>query len=210
MRRAAPRVLMSLSTVRPVSGQRNRSVFSSLSISILEANITSRRLGDRRAKRARRIDQILLLAAIAEEVEGEDAFAIGGALQHLWMAQRANGVVKAGLPMLLHTGARKVVILRMALVVLGAIDQVHNVVDFVITKRMQELRLGAVAQRLGKLREQGGKRPAQPLNAFEAISPGAGPTRKLDFLLTSCHLCQGARQFAARVPQIHLKCQSVK
>jgi hypothetical protein len=76
-----------------------------------------------------------------EEVEGEDAFVIGGALQR----SRANGVVLAGAPVFLHTCAREVVILGIALVVFGAVDQMHNVVDLVITKRLELLRLSTFA-----------------------------------------------------------------
>jgi hypothetical protein len=47
-----------------------------------------------------------------EKVEGEDALVIGGPLEHPRMAQRANGVVAAGAPMLPHAGAGDVTALK--------------------------------------------------------------------------------------------------
>jgi len=55
-----------------------------------------------------------LFAAVVGEVEGEDSFVIRGTLKRSRMAQRANGAVIAGAPVLLHAGAREVVVLRVA------------------------------------------------------------------------------------------------
>src|SRR3989442_15988395 len=97
---------------------------------------------------------------------------VRGALEHFRVAQGTNGVVIAGAPGLLHAGARKLIILRMALVVLAAVDQLHDVVDLVIGGRSQQLRLRAVLQRLGELLEQVGHRPAHPLGIFEGVRAG--------------------------------------
>src|SRR5580704_8797288 len=85
----------------------------------------------------------VLFTAILGQIEGEDAFVIRRALEHFRMAQGANGIVIAGAPVLLHAGAREVVILRMALVVPGAVDQVHDVVNITIADRPEQLRLWA-------------------------------------------------------------------
>src|SRR5258708_40305790 len=85
--------------------------------------------------RGEALPKSLLFAAVGGEVEGEHALVIRGALKAFRMAQRANGVVIASPPVLLHPGARKVVILRMALVVLGAVDQVPDVVNLMIAAR---------------------------------------------------------------------------
>src|SRR5580704_8512860 len=151
-----------------------------------------------------------LFAVVVGEVEGEDAFMMSGALKHFRMAQRANGVAIAGAPVLLHAGARKIVVLRLALVVLGAVDQVHDVVDLMIAKRLEQPRLGAVPQRVGEFLEQVGKSPAQALDMFEAIGAGAGTTRILNFLLAGYHVRDGERQFATCIPQVDLECQSVE
>src|ERR1700722_12671775 len=97
----------------------------------------------------------------------------------------------------------------MALVILGAVDQMHNVVDLAIDKGAQQLRLGAVAKRLRELLEQVGKGTPNLLDAFDVIGAGAGTTRILDFFLASRHLCESGWQFAPRIPEIDLECQSV-
>jgi hypothetical protein len=90
-----------------------------------------------------------LFAAVAKEIEREDALMIRGALKHFRMTQGANCVTRACAPVLLHAGAREVVILRMALVVPGAVDHVRDVVDFMIAYRPEELRFRAVPQIVG-------------------------------------------------------------
>src|SRR5580692_1710274 len=90
-------------------------------------------------------DATVLCTAVVGEVEGEDAFAIRGAFKNFRMAERANGIMMTGAPVLPHAGAREVVILRMALVVSGAVDEVHDVVDLMIADRPEELCFGAVA-----------------------------------------------------------------
>jgi hypothetical protein len=52
-----------------------------------------------------------LFATVTREIEGGDAFVIGGTLEHLRVAQRTNGVVIAGAPVLHHAGTRELVIL---------------------------------------------------------------------------------------------------
>src|SRR5258707_6841222 len=68
----------------------------------------------------------------------------------------------------------------MALVVHGAVDQMHDVEDLVITICLKQLRLGAVLQILGELLEQICQGPAQPLDVFEVIGAGAGTAGVLD------------------------------
>src|SRR5271170_6735063 len=146
-----------------------------------------------------------LFAAVVEQVEGADAFVICRPLKHFWRAQGANGVVIASAPMLLHAGAREVVILRMTLVVLGAVNQVNDVVDLVIADRPEQLRLCAVLETLRELLEQVCHGPAQPLGIFKAIGAGAGTTRVLDFLFAGRYFRQSVRQLATRTPKIYLE-----
>ena len=67
-----------------------------------------------------------LFAAVAKEIEREDALMIRGALKHFRMTQGANGVPIACAPVLLHAGAREVVVLRVTRVVSGAVGQVRS------------------------------------------------------------------------------------
>src|ERR1700733_638000 len=46
------------------------------------------------------------------------------------------------------------------------------------------------------------------MDVFEVIGAGAGTTRILDFFLAGCDLRDGAWQFAPRIPEIELECQS--
>jgi hypothetical protein len=48
------------------------------------------------------------------------------------MSEGARCVVVAGTPMILHAGARELVILRVSLISLGPVDQLHKVVNFAI------------------------------------------------------------------------------
>src|SRR5271169_251367 len=116
------------------------------------------------------------------------------------MTQSANSVVIAGAPVALHADAREVVILRMALVVPGPVDEVHEVVDSMINYRPEQLHLWAVLQVLGELFEQIRHGPAEPLDVFEAIGAGPGSTGILDFLFAGRHFRHGARQLAVRTP----------
>ena len=85
----------------------------------------------------------------------------------------------------------------------------HDVVDLVIAICLQQLRLGAVLQILGELLEQICQRPAQALDVFEVIGAGAGAAGVLDLLLPGRYLCDGARRFATRIPEIDLERRSV-
>ena len=69
------------------------------------------------------------IATIVSEVEGAYAFPVR-TLQNLGVTQCAPRVVVAGAPMLLHAQPRELVVLGMALVIPGAIDQMNDAVDF--------------------------------------------------------------------------------
>ena len=84
------------------------------------------------------------------------------ALQHLGMTQRAHHVAVAGLPVLLHRAARELVVLRRALVALGVIDQVDDVVDLLVGLLASSSASG-VCRSPRSLCEQPGGRAAQQL-----------------------------------------------
>jgi hypothetical protein len=65
------------------------------------------------------------------------------------MAERAHRIVITGAPMILHRQARKLVVLRVAFVVLRPIDQMDDVVDFVAGGGVQHFHVVVLAQILG-------------------------------------------------------------
>ncbi len=90
--------------------------------------------------------------------------------------------------MLLHALMRELVILRWPLIVLGAVDQVHDVVDLSIAHVSQQCGLRAAAEIVRQLVKQIGSGAAKPLNTLEGVGAGAGATGILDVLLTRRHL----------------------
>src|SRR5260370_42476527 len=115
--------------------------------------------------------------AILCKVEGENTLEALGALEHLRMAQRAHRVAVAGAPVILHACPRELVILRVAFVFLGPVDQLHEVVDLMISDPVQYAELRAVLQLLGQLLEKARQSIPQLLHGLEPIGIGAGPPR---------------------------------
>src|SRR6516225_5992428 len=85
-------------------------------------------------------------AAVKCEIEREDPVRAVRALQYLGMAERAHRVIVARSPMLLHSPPREFVVLSVALVILGAIDQLDQVVDFLVRLCCEEIGLGGLKQ----------------------------------------------------------------
>src|ERR1700756_112415 len=75
-------------------------------------------------------------AAVPFEIECEDAVRRRGTSQRLGVPQRPDGVVISGAPMVLHRKTGKLVVFRVILVVLRAIDQLNDVVDLVAGDRL--------------------------------------------------------------------------
>src|SRR5215831_10159476 len=67
-------------------------------------------------------------AASLREIEGEHTFQMARPLKHLLMPQRAHRVVVSGAPVILHREPRELVVLRVAFVMLRAVDEVHDIV----------------------------------------------------------------------------------
>lgn len=95
--------------------------------------------------------------------------------------------------MLLHALTREFVILRWPLIVLGAVDQLHDVVDLSINRVSQQCGLRATAEIVRQHVKKIGRGAAKPLYTLEGVGPGAGATGILDVLLTRRHLRQVAR-----------------
>src|SRR5215475_6975964 len=73
--------------------------------------------------------------AITGKVEDGEFLAIAGALEHLGMAQRADGVVVAGTPMLHHGHPGELIVFRVAFVASRSIDEMHEVVSAALRGR---------------------------------------------------------------------------
>jgi hypothetical protein len=80
----------------------------------------------------------ILLTSIYGEIESEDAFVVGRPPNHFRMAQGMDRVVIPSPPMLFHALTREFAILRWPLIVLGAVDQLHDVVDLSINRVSQQ------------------------------------------------------------------------
>src|SRR3981189_858602 len=109
------------------------------------------------------------------------------------MAQGTARVIIPGPPMLLHALTRELVVLRWPLVVLGAVDQVHDVIDFSITHISQHCRLRATAKIARQLVKQIGGGAANPLYTLKGVGAGASATCICDVLLTPPPPPHGAR-----------------
>src|SRR5581483_9535891 len=147
--------------------------------------------------------------AIAFEIEGEDAVCARRASQHLRMAQRAQGVMVACTPVILHRQTRELVVLGMPLVVLRPVDQVDDVVDLLTRHRLQDLQVLGLIDIVGKRAHQGGKRTLNPVHVLELISARPGSAGKLNLFLTGRDFGDVSRKLAARAPEIDLKCQRI-
>ena len=73
-----------------------------------------------------------LFAALHRKVECIDTFVIFRTLKHLAMTQCATCIVVTSAPMLPHAQSRELVVLGMAFVIFGAIDQMDDVLDFAL------------------------------------------------------------------------------
>src|SRR5262249_55404851 len=88
-------------------------------------------------------------AILFGEIEGKDTVRSVRALQHLRMTKRADCIVVTGLPVLLHRAAGKLVILGATFIILGAVDELYEIVDLLIRKLRQPLGLRRLQQVLG-------------------------------------------------------------
>src|SRR5262249_53263328 len=89
-------------------------------------------------------------AILCGEIEGKDPIHSVWALQHLRIAKRANRIAVAGLPVFLHRAPGKLVILGGTFIILGAVDELDKIVDFVIRELRQPLGFRRLQQVLGK------------------------------------------------------------
>src|SRR5215469_3563268 len=71
-------------------------------------------------------------ALLRRQVKGEDAVQLFWALQHLREAERTRCIVVASLPVFFHRPARKLVMHRGSFVSPRAVDELDDVVDFLV------------------------------------------------------------------------------
>ena len=88
-------------------------------------------------------------ALLFVEIEGKDSLHSVGALQHLRIAKRANRIAVASLPVLLHRAAGKLVIFGNTFIILGVVDELDKIVDFLIRELCQPLGFRRLQQVLG-------------------------------------------------------------
>src|SRR6267378_4749147 len=143
--------------------------------------------------------------SVLREIESHDALDVVRPCKHLGMAQGADRIVVPCLPVVLHAEAREFVVLRVPLVLLGAIDELDKVVYLPGGVRLEECHLRAVAELLGELLQQPRDGIPQLLRVFEPVRVAARATRILNLLLPRHHLADGARQRPARAPQVDLE-----
>ena len=148
-------------------------------------------------------------AILFGEIEGKDSVYSVWALQYLRMAKRTNGIGVAGLPMLLHRTAGKLVIFGATFIILGAVNQLYKILDFLIRVLRQQFDLRRLQQVLRQLLKEFRHCPASQLHLLELIGCGPRAAGKPNLFVTKFNLHQVARQFAARAPQIDLKNESV-
>lgn len=90
-----------------------------------------------------------------------------GASKNFGMAKRADGIVMSRAPMVLHRQPRKLVILRVAFVVLCPVDQVDDVVDLVAGDRLHDLQIIILLKIGRKSAQQGGNGTLNPMHTLE-------------------------------------------
>jgi hypothetical protein len=117
------------------------------------------------------------------EIERANAYQLAGALQNLGVAEAANRIGIAALPVLHHGTARKLEILGDALGVVRVIDEVHDIADLVVSLLLQHFHVFLLAQLGRKLLDEIGDRKPELLCLFVLIGRGPGAAGELDFLL---------------------------
>src|SRR5262245_30835529 len=102
-------------------------------------------------------------AILCGEVEGKDPIRSVGALQHLRIAKRANRIAVTSLPVFLHRTAGKLVIFGGTFIILGVVDELDKIVNFLIRELRQPLGFRRLQQVLGKFFEYFRRCPASHL-----------------------------------------------
>src|SRR5262245_1712046 len=164
----------------------------------------------RSSRYARCRPSVRLFATVDGKVEGRHSSAVRRPFQRLGMPQCADRIVVSGIPVVGHAGAGKLVVLGLNLVVLRAINQVHDLVDLAIRDSPKKLAVLGLEHFRWDLVEDVGQRDPNTLNLLELIGVGPRPARILNLLLPRQDVVEIARQLAARAPQVDLEYERVQ
>ncbi len=143
-------------------------------------------------------------------VEGANAFHLVGTLHDLGVGNGANDILVPGGPVLLHGPAGELVVLGDAFVVFGVVDQLHDIADFLVSLRREQLHFRTVQQFSRKLLEEAGEGYAKLLRPFVLIGCCPRSTGELNFLKPHFGFAEIQRQFTACTPEIDLEGQCVE
>src|ERR1700741_509279 len=127
-------------------------------------------------------------ARLFAEIEGKDPIRSLWALQHLRIAKRANRIAVASLPVCLHRAARKLVIFGGTFIILGVVDELYKIVDFLIRELRQPFAFRRLQQVLGKFLEHFRRCPASYLQFLELIGHGPRAAGVANVLLPQFNL----------------------
>src|SRR5262249_54344789 len=141
-----------------------------------------------------------IAARLVGEVQGKDPIRSLWSLQHLRIAQRANRIAVTSRPVFLHRTAGKLVIFGGTFIILGVVDELDKIVDFLIRKLRQPLGFRRLQQVLGKFLEYFRRCPASHLQFLEMIGRSPRAAGESNVLLPHFNLGQVARSFAAPAP----------
>ena len=125
------------------------------------------------------------------------------------MAQRAGRVAISRVPVLDHAVAGELVVLRLNLIVLRAINEVHDLVDVAIGDGLQKLAVFGVEDFARHRFQHVGQCHPDALELLEMIRIGPRPARILDLFLSRADIVEIARQVPARAPQVDLERERV-
>lgn len=147
---------------------------------------------------------------VVSPVEGANAIHLVRKLQDFRVANGADDILVAGDPVLLHGPAGELVVLGDAFVVLGVINQLHDIADFLVSLRREQAHFRTVQQFGGKVLHQAGEGYTELLGLLVLISCRPRATGELDFLQPHLGFAEIARQFTARTPEVDLEGQCVQ
>src|SRR5262245_35004324 len=151
-----------------------------------------------------------LFATVDGKVDSRHSSAVRRPFQRLGMPQGADRIVVSGIPVVGHAGAGKLVVLGLNLVVLRAINQVHDLVYLAIRDGPKKLAVLGLEHFRRDLVQDVGQRDPNALNLLELIGVGPRPAGILNLLLSRQDVIEIARQLAARAPQVDLEYERVQ
>src|SRR5262249_25978987 len=161
-----------------------------------------------RLKSSDRLDHALVRLDF-RKIESTNALHPIGKLQNLTMAERPNGVVVSGAPMLLHRPARELKIFDDAFIALAVVNQLNDVTNLVISLLFKSFHIFIRVQALWKLLYEARERKTKLLLPLVLVGRRSGAARVLDILEPHIDLSHVARHLTTRAPEVNLKRESI-